>query len=256
MLSIDLNCDLGEGFPNDHLIFPYITSANIACKGHAGDEVSMTASILSALKYNVAIGAHPGYYDAQNFGRVDMLYNPFTVDEVKEMVADQVTIMRRMCVMHSAPQLHHVKLHGALYNRAAKDKELARAVCEAIKREKPSALVYGLSGSTMEKAAAAFNLQFVHEVFADRTYQPDGSLTPRTEANALIKDINQCIAQVLMMVKEGKVKTVTGEIIPIKAETICLHGDGDHAVDFAKAIHTALLDNHITLKSPPKNEQR
>jgi UPF0271 protein len=252
MLSIDLNCDMGEGYPNDDQIIPFITSVNIACGYHAGDKETMQRTVEAALKNNVAIGAHPGYPDRDNFGRIDILHKKITLPELTRVVAKQIVILQDICKSFGTA-LHHVKPHGALYNRAALDEEAAQAICSAIQQANASLMLYGLSGSIMQKAAANHNLHFVHEVFADRTYQADGTLTPRSAANSLIQDINVSLQQVLTMIRENKVNTITGETIPIKAETICIHGDGAHAVSFAKAIYSRLQENEITMQ---KIEQR
>jgi 5-oxoprolinase (ATP-hydrolysing) subunit A len=255
MLSIDLNCDMGEGYPWDEQIFPYINSVNIACGYHAGDKSTMQHTVELALKNNVAIGAHPGYPDKENFGRIDILHKKINLSELTRIVQKQIVLLQEVCASFGT-QMHHVKPHGALYNRVAWDEEAAQAICSAIQQANAGIYLYGLSGSIMQKAAANHNLQFVHEVFADRTYQNDGSLTPRSAANALINDTATSLHQVLTMIREGQVNTVTGQTIPIKAETICIHGDGAHAVGFAKAIYISLLDNGITLKTHAKNEQR
>jgi 5-oxoprolinase (ATP-hydrolysing) subunit A len=255
MLSIDLNCDMGEGYPYDAQILPYISSVNIACGYHAGDKETMKRTVEAALQHGVAIGAHPGYPDKENFGRIDILHKKINITELMKVVQKQIVLLQEIC-QASGTAIHHVKPHGALYNRAAADEEAAQAICSAIQQANAVSILYGLSGSIMQKAAANHGLQFVSEVFADRTYQPDGTLTPRSSANALIQDTETSLQQVLSMVREGTVKTIDGQTIPIKAETICIHGDSSHAVEFAKAIHAALQDNHIALKTHAKNEQR
>jgi UPF0271 protein len=255
MLSIDLNCDMGEGYPYDEQIFPYITSVNIACGYHAGDKSTMQRTVEAALKNNVAIGAHPSYPDRDSFGRIDILHKKINLQELTKIVHKQVMILEEICKSFGTT-LHHVKPHGALYNRAAWDDEAAQAVCSAVQQANAGLYLYGLSGSKMQNASANHNLHFVHEVFADRTYQADGSLTPRSAAHALIQDTGAALQQVLTMIRESQVKTLSGDSIPIKAETICIHGDGAHAAGFAKAIHASLHENNITLKTPAKNEQR
>jgi UPF0271 protein len=229
---VDLNCDMGEGTGRDDSIMPYITSANIACGYHAGDEETMLQTILLAKKYNVLIGAHPSFYDRKNFGRTEITATP---GEVYDLVLKQVQLLQKIAD-ENGTRLHHVKPHGALYNMAAKNKELARAISEAVKYCGKDLVMYGLSNSYLISEAKSAGLTTASEVFADRTYQDDGSLTPRTFPDALIKNTDDAINQVMMMVKEGKVKTVSGKIIPIAAETICIHGDGEHAAEFAKAI--------------------
>ncbi len=232
----DLNCDMGEGIGNDELIMPYITSANIACGYHAGDENTIQQTIKLAKKYKVNIGAHPSFLDRENFGRTDMKLSP---QEVYELALEQIKIIQKIANHNNVP-LHHVKPHGALYNIAAKDKKLAKAIADAVNDIDDNLILYGLSNSFLISEAKAIGLKTKSEVFADRTYQDDRTLTPRTQPNALIENVDEAIQQVLMMVQKGKVKTVSGKEIPIVAETICIHGDGKHAVEFARKINTFL----------------
>ena len=235
MLLCDLNCDMGEGIGNDELIMPYITSANIACGYHAGDEETMRQTILLAKKYNVNIGAHPSFLDRENFGRSEIKKSP---EEIYEFVSAQINLLQKIAGYNDAT-LHHVKPHGALYNMAAKDKQLAHAIAKAIKDIDETLILFGLSNSFLISEAKAIGLKTASEVFADRTYRDDASLTPRSQPNALIQNVEEMIQQVSMML-QGKVKTVSGKEIPIVAETICIHGDGEHAVEFAKKIYTLL----------------
>ena len=235
-MQFDLNCDMGEGIGSDELIMPYITSANIACGYHAGDEQTMLRTILLAKKYNVNIGAHPSFLDRENFGRKEMKILPA---EVYQLVQQQVSLLQKMAATNNT-QLYHVKPHGALYNMAAKDKAHARAIADAVQHVDENLVLYGLSNSYLISEAKAIGLKTKSEVFADRTYQDDGSLTPRTQPNALIHNSGEAIEQVSLMLNQGKVKTVSGKEILIIAETVCIHGDGEHAVEFAKAIHRAL----------------
>jgi 5-oxoprolinase (ATP-hydrolysing) subunit A len=227
---------MGEGIGNDEIIMPFITSANIACGYHAGDPVTMWQTVELAIKHNVAVGAHPSFPDKTNFGRTEM--NP-DHEEVYELVIQQLVILNEI-VSGLDAKLHHVKPHGALYNMSARDAAFANTIARAVKDFDPGLIVFGLSGSHSVREAKAIGLQTASEVFADRTYQDDGSLTPRSQPNALIDVTNKAIHQVLQMIKEGTVTTVSGKIIPIIAETICIHGDGTHAVEFAKAIHDAI----------------
>ena len=236
MLQCDLNCDMGEAIGNDELLMPYITSANIACGYHAGDEQTMQQTILLAKKYKVNIGAHPSFLDRKNFGRTEMKLSP---QEVYELVSKQVIFLQKIAAKNHAA-LQHVKPHGALYNMAAKDKVLSKAIVEAVKDSDKNLVLFGLSNSFLISEAKAILLKTASEVFADRTYQDDGGLTPRSQPNALIENIDEAIQQVLMMVKKGKVKAVSGKEISIVAETICIHGDGKYAVEFAKAIYQTL----------------
>ena len=238
MLLCDLNCDMGEGIGNDELIMPYITSANIACGYHAGDEETIRQTILLAKKCNVNIGAHPSFLDRENFGRSEIKKSP---EEVYELVAAQINLLQKIASENQAT-LHHVKPHGALYNMAAKDKVLAHAIAKAVKDIDVNLVLFGLSNSFLISEAKAIGLKTASEVFADRTYSDDGSLTPRSQLNAMIENVDEAIQQVLMMVQQQKVKTVSGKEIPIVAETICIHGDGKNAVEFAKAIRNTLLN--------------
>jgi len=238
---MDLNCDMGEGMETDEAIFPYITSANISCGYHAGDADTMRRTVELALRHHVAIGAHPSYPDRAHFGRVDMLGNGVVLEEIVGLVVDQLIILQAICDEFGA-RLHHVKPHGALYNRAARDPSVSAAICRAIREFDPALELYGLSGSVMGVEASRHELVFVSEVFADRTYQADGSLTPRTLPGAMIEDAAVSLAQVLRMVSEGKVVALTGEEIDIVAETVCLHGDGGHAVAFARVICEGLKE--------------
>jgi UPF0271 protein len=245
MKTIDINCDMGEGIGNDEQIMPYISSANIACGYHAGDEDSMKQTIELCKKYNVAVGAHPSYPDKENFGRTDML---LPSAEVYDIIVKQIRVLEKTAE-ESNVTINHVKPHGALYNMAARDRILSSFVALAIMDTNNKYILYGLSGSPMIKEGKNLGLKTASEVFADRTYKDDGSLTSRTKPGALIEDVDKAVAQALQMVKEGTVTSVTGKKIPIVAETICLHGDGHHAVEFAKAIHDALIKEGIEIKS-------
>ena len=236
MISIDLNCDLGEGFPNDELLYPYISSANIACGYHTGDSETMWQTVETAIKHKVLIGAHPSFFDKKNFGRTEMNLDP---QEIYDLVSQQLIILDEIASGLGA-KLNHVKPHGALYNMSARDAVLSNTIAKAVKDFDSNLILFGLSGSHSISEAKAIGLQTASEVFADRTYQDDGSLTSRSQSNALIEETDKAVQQVLQMIKEGTVTTVSGKIIPIVAETICIHGDGKHAVEFAKAIHTAI----------------
>jgi 5-oxoprolinase (ATP-hydrolysing) subunit A len=243
MIHCDLNCDMGEGIGNDEQIMPFITSANIACGYHAGDEQTMRATLQCAIKHNVAVGAHPGYPDKENFGRTDL---PATPGQVYQWVTSQLSTLAAIA-RSLGSTLRHVKPHGALYNRAAKDALIAKAIVDAVKDADPSLVFFGLSGSVMISEAKAAGLTTASEVFADRTYQDDGSLTPRTHPNALIENDETAIRQVMQMLREGTVTSVGNKQVPIVAETICLHGDGSHARSFAQLIHHTLQQQHIVL---------
>ncbi|MBK7290228.1 MAG: LamB/YcsF family protein [Chitinophagaceae bacterium] len=233
----DINCDLGEGIGNDELIIPFITSANIACGYHAGDIDTMHQTIAACLKHNVSIGAHPSFLDRENFGRTEIA---MPLDELYELIIQQLIIFFEVADSFGE-KINHVKPHGALYNMSAKDALIANIIAKAVNDFDSNLILYGLSGSHSISEANAIGLKTASEVFADRTYQDDGSLTPRSKPDALITDVEKMIQQVSKMIKDGTVTTVSGKSIPIKAETICIHGDGKHAIEFAKAIHTLIL---------------
>lgn len=232
-MKSDINCDLGEGIGNDELIIPFISSANIACGYHAGDIDTMQRTIATCLKHHVSIGAHPSYYDKENFGRADM---NLPVDDLYELVTQQLFVFSEVADSFGK-KMSHVKPHGALYNMSAKDSLIGNIIAKAVYDFDSTLILYGLSGSHSISEANRMGLKTASEVFADRTYQDDGSLTPRSKPDALITDVEKMIQQVSQLIKDGIVTTVTGKSISIKAETICIHGDGEHAVEFVKAIH-------------------
>lgn len=239
MNKIDLNCDLGESFGTytigmDEKIIPYITSANIACGFHASDPVVMERTVRLAAEHKVAIGAHPGYADLVGFGRRNMQVAP---KEVKALIQYQIGALFSFCKVHHV-EMQHVKPHGALYNMACKDSELAKAICEGIYEVAPSLILLALSGSKMIQEAEKIGLPSASEVFADRAYERDGTLVSRTKEGALITDADAAVAQVLLMVKKGKVKTITGDYIDIKADSVCVHGDGSSALEFVSKLRT------------------
>jgi UPF0271 protein len=256
ILTVDLNCDMGEGMPSDIAIYPFISSANIACGGHAGDPDTMRRSVELALLHGVAIGAHPSYPDRAGFGRTDILEfrpgagdRPLPLNALVSTLTVQIAAIQSIC-HEMGTRLHHVKPHGALYNRAARDHAVSAIICDAVTAVDPSLIIYGLSGSLIRQAAETAGLRFVSEVFGDRTYRPDGSLTPRTEPNALIHDTPGMLYQVLTMVQHRQVRAASGSVIPIAAETICLHGDGDQAVKFAGILRRELERNGIKVAVP------
>jgi UPF0271 protein len=248
--SIDLNCDMGEGMTNDPLIMPCISSANIACGYHAGDERTIWKTIELALKHNVAVGAHVSFFDRKNFGRTEMNLPP---DEIYELVQQQLIIFQEIAGLFDI-KMNHVKPHGALYNQSAKDAAIAKAIAQSVNDFDNSLVLFGLSGSHSIDEANAIGLKTSGEVFADRTYQDDGSLTPRSQPGAMIDDTSKAIGQVLQMIKKGTVIAVSGKEVPVIAETICIHGDGEHAVEFARNIAKALKENRILVSSPHSNK--
>lgn len=247
MPRVDLNCDLGEGGPHDTALMPLITSANIACGGHAGDGNTMRASVLLAQRHGVAIGAHPGLADREHFGRLE---RPLTPAEAAELALRQVQSLQEIAV-GLGTEVHHVKLHGALYNMVSRDRALAEAVVRALSITNKNPRLYVLAGSELERVARAHpDFVVVSEVFADRTYQADGSLTPRSCPDALITDETVAVQQVLRMVREGVVIATDGSSVPIQADTICLHGDGAQPVDFARRLRQELAAAGIEIRRP------
>lgn len=249
-LRVDLNCDVGESFGHYHLgddaaLLQFVTSANIACGFHAGDPTVMRHTVKLSLEHGVAIGVHPGLPDLVGFGRREMAVSP---EEAFNMVVYQIGALSAF-VQAEGGELHHVKPHGALYNMAAVNKGLAEAIAEAVYKVKPEAVLYGLAGSELMKAGEQLGLATANEVFADRTYQQDGTLTSRRFPDALITDPADAILQVLRMVKEGKVKTQQGEDIAIQADTVCIHGDGPHALSFARHIKEVLTSEGVLLQA-------
>ncbi len=196
------------------------------------------------LQNDVAIGAHPSFPDRENFGRTTMHFSTY---DIQQIIREQLNILNKI-VTANGGKLHHVKPHGALYNMAAKDAILASAIACAVKDFDSNLIYYGLSGSVMIDEAAKTGLRTANEVFADRTYQPDGSLTLRNLPGALINHTSEALRQVLQMINEKTVRTINGEIIPIHADTICIHGDGSNAVEFAKAINNRLLAEGISIQ--------
>ena len=245
MKTCDLNCDMGEGIGNDRAIIPFITSANIACGYHAGDETTMRDTVRLAKEAGVAIGAHPSFLDRKNFGRNEI--KNVEPQQVYQLIMAQMKILQKIVESCDA-EMKHVKPHGALYNMAAKDSALATAVAYAVYDFNKSLVLFGLSGSYLISEAKAIGLKTASEVFADRTYQDDGSLTPRSRSNALIEDEEQSVKQVLQMLQKGSVTTTSGKEISIVAETICLHGDGNNAVSFSKRIYEELKRQNIDIK--------
>ncbi len=249
MLSIDLNCDMGESFGawtlgNDAALMDYVSSVNIACGFHAGDASTIRKTIETALEKGVAVGAHPSFPDLQGFGRREM---KMSATEVFDIVLYQIAAVKGICEALGG-KLHHVKPHGALYNQSAKDANLAEAIAEAVKKIDENLILYGLSGSFLISEAEKINLRTASEVFADRTYQTDGSLTPRDKPNALISDAKQAVSQVLQMISEQTVTAVSGDKISLRAETVCIHGDGEQALEFAETINKQLEEEGVNIK--------
>ncbi|MFJ7638358.1 5-oxoprolinase subunit PxpA [Peribacillus sp. NPDC097206] len=250
MHTVDLNCDLGESFGayrmgNDEEILNYVTSVNVACGFHAGDPSVMRKTVQLALEKDVKIGAHPGLQDLMGFGRRNINISP---QEAYDIVVYQIGALNGF-LQSEGGRMQHVKPHGALYNMAAQNKNLSLAIAEAVYKINPELILFGLSGSELIRAGQSIGLQTASEVFADRTYQDDGSLTSRREKNALIESDDEAVAQVIKMVKEGKVLSQQGTEVAIKADTICIHGDGTHALSFASHVKKSLKLSEITVSS-------
>jgi len=249
-MTIDINCDLGEitgsgKKGNDEAIMQYITSANIACGFHAGDPLTIMETVKSALKHGVAIGAHPGYPDKEGFGRKPMILR---YDELRASIIYQVGAVKSMAES-LVGRLRHVKPHGALYNSAATDFEMAMVIASAVKDIDSSLILMGLSGSQMIRAAEEIGLASVSEVFGDRAYKDDGTLVSRDLPGAVLHETNLVIDRVVRMIEEKRVVTISGKTIPIKADTICIHGDNIMALEFVKTLYSTLKKKGITLKS-------
>ena len=250
---VDLNSDLGESFGTyrigqDELVMQYITSANIAAGYHAGDHNVIRNSVQLAVENNVGIGAHPGYQDLQGFGRRPIQVDP---EEIYNMVVYQVGAVQTFARLYKQ-ELNHVKPHGALYNMAARDKKCALAIAKAVYDVNPDLILFGLAGGELVKAGEKIGLNVAQEVFADRTYQPDGTLTSRTEAGSMIEDAEEAVSRVIRMVKDGKVEAMDGSDITINADTICVHGDTKQALEFVIKLRKGLGANGITIKKVGK----
>ncbi|MDQ2794645.1 MAG: LamB/YcsF family protein, partial [Bacteroidota bacterium] len=232
---------------NDAALMPFITSANVACGFHAGDPAMMRATVRAALRHGVAIGAHPGLPDLVGFGRRNM---DISAEEAFDMTVYQLGAINAITKAEGG-RLHHLKPHGALYNMAATNAALAEALAEAVYKVQPELLLYGLAGSELTKAGEKLGLRTAHEVFADRTYQANGTLTPRRQPDALITNADAAIAQVLRMVQHGVVRSQQGQDVAMRADTVCLHGDGAHALEFAQRLHQQLRAAGVTLQAGP-----
>lgn len=243
-MQVDLNADLGEGCDTDEALLGLVSSANIACGWHAGDAKTMRQCVRWALDKGVAIGAHPSFPDRENFGRSAMHLPP---EEVVAGVLYQIGALAAI-VKAEGGQLAHVKPHGMLYNQAVKEPALAEAIVEAVRLFDPGLRFFGLAGSGMLTAAERAGLVPVGEVFADRGYLPDGSLVPRSQPGALIEDEAHSLAQTLSLVRDHRVTAIDGTVVPVLAQTVCLHGDGAHALAFARRIRERLTAEGIAIR--------
>ena len=253
-LTVDLNSDMGEGFGrytvgNDERLLDYVTSANIACGFHAGDPCTMRRTVERAMQKDVAVGAHPGFPDIQGFGR---RFIDVTPQEAYELVVYQVGALQAFAKTLGG-RVDHVKPHGALYNAAAVDASLAEAIAAAARDVDESLIVFGLAGGELITAAANLRLRSASEVFADRRYESGGTLVPRTRPEALITDHAEAVAQAVRMVKEGKVRSIEGSDVDVRVETICVHGDGAHAVEFAGLIRGRFEREGIIVTAPGRS---
>ncbi len=241
-MKIDINCDMGESFGQyklgeDEAVMSFITSANIACGLHAGDPLVMQKTIRLAKKFNVAVGAHPSWPDLQGFGRREM---NLSADEVEAFVLYQIGALAAFAKSEGAG-LRHVKAHGALYNQAAKDKNLANAIARAVKAFSVDLILVGLAGSSLIEAGAELGLRVANEGFPDRNYNPDGTLVSRKQSNAIIESPDEVAVHAVALVKNGI--NFSGQ--RVKVDTLCLHGDNVHAAENAKLVREALSKNGI-----------
>ena len=248
--NVDLNCDMGESFGawrmgQDEALLELVSSANIACGYHAGDPGTMARTVQCAVARGVALGAHPGLPDLQGFGRRNLAVS---ADEARGMTLYQVGALSAFA-RAAGSRLRHVKAHGALYNMAARDPRLAEAIAGAVRDFDPELVLVGLSGSELIKAGQAAGLACASEVFADRGYEPDGSLTPRGLPGAMIEDEDQAVARVLRMVLEGRVAGRDGADLAIRADTVCIHGDQPKALAFARRLREALERAGVAIRA-------
>ncbi|MCE5089835.1 5-oxoprolinase subunit PxpA [Staphylococcus devriesei] len=249
-MQIDLNCDLGEAFGNyscggDADIIPLITSANIACGFHAGDENVMNETVKLAKEHGVGIGAHPGLPDLKGFGRRNMDIAP---NEIYNLVVYQLGALNGFCKIHGT-RINHVKPHGALYQMGARDKTIAHAIAQAVYDFDPELIFVGLSNTLLISEAQNVGLKVASEVFADRRYEDDGQLVSRKEKDASITNTEEALNQVIKMVTENKVVSKNGKEIDLQADTICVHGDGAHALEFVTQIRKKLTKEGIDIQS-------
>ncbi len=248
MYKIDLNSDLGESFGAykigmDDAVIPLISSANVACGFHAGDPLVMDKTVALCKSTDTAIGAHPGYPDLVGFGRRNLAASPA---EVKAMVTYQIGALDAFC-KSAGIKMQHVKPHGAMYNMAAKDEALAKAICEAIYAYDKDLILMGLAGSQMLVQAKSMGLKCAAEVFADRAYEEDGTLVARSKPGAMIHDEEEAVSRVIRMIKEGKVTAITGKDVDITADSVCVHGDGPKALAFVGKLRDAFAANGIEI---------
>lgn len=246
---IDFNCDLGEGCGNDEAIMPFISSANIACAGHAGDASSMRATLRLCRQLGVSAGAHPGFADRQNFGRRELAWN---ARDIRALIHGQLQQLADVADAEGV-RLAHVKPHGALYNQAARDADLAAAIAEAVHRFDAGMILVGLAGSELPRAGLAAGLRVVHEAFSDRRYMVDGNLAPRNLPDAVIDKPAEAVEQARSIVLDGHVNTLDGKQLALQADSICLHGDREDATAFARLLYQSLLDAGVSIQAPDRD---
>jgi 5-oxoprolinase (ATP-hydrolysing) subunit A len=245
-LSVDLNADLGEGSGHDAELFELISSANIATGFHAGDSDTMHSAISAAKKRGVAVGAHPSFFDRENFGRKEL---NIPDEEVFDGVAYQIGIFQAIASVLDV-QPNHVKPHGALYNMAVRDLKLADAIARAIASIDRKLILFAPDKSELARAGEAHGLRIAREIFADRNYLNDGWLVPRTRPDALLHDPKEAADRVLRMLREGKVRSVEGQDVEVSGETICVHGDTPGAVEFARELRSRLEREGVKINAP------
>jgi UPF0271 protein len=245
-LSVDLNCDLGEGAADDEAILEFVTSANVACAFHAGSPTRMRRLVRAACAKRVAIGAHPGLRDAEGFGRREIRLEP---EEAFALVLYQVGALKALAAAEGE-RLRHVKPHGALYHMAARDREIARSVASAVRAAGPHLILLGPPRSELLEAAREAGLRGSEEAFADRGYRPDGTLVPRGLPGALIEDPEEAARRAVRIVLEGNVLAVDGSERPIRADTICVHGDTPNALRIARRVRESLEEAGVRVEPP------
>lgn len=245
MKTVDLNADLAEGCGIDQELMQRISSANICCGAHAGGATDIRNALAWAKRYGVRIGAHPSFPDRENFGRTAM---EMPSEDLQAHLLYQLGAMKALCDA-AGVQTAYVKPHGALYNQAAADEDLAALIAQTVRAFNPGLKLMALSGSLLLQAGEAAGLDVISEVFADRRYMPDGSLVPRSRPDAQVDSDDEAVAQVLRMVQAGEVKSVDGTVVKVRADSICLHGDGAHALEFADKIRAALKDSGIAVEA-------
>ena len=241
MLRIDINCDVGEGLQNEALLMPYISSCNIACTAHAGSIESIDRVIQLAKQQGVKIGAHPSFPDREHFGRRVINITP---EKLEKSIVEQIELLKQRLEL-ADQSLHHIKMHGALYNLSAKDIPTAEIVLNAVKKSAPNTILYAPDNSQITRLAESQGIKIKREAFADRNYNEDLSLVSRKQNNALITDKDQAFEHLSRMIFEGSVETVSGIITPIKAETFCVHGDNSNAIELVTYIHKNLINQGV-----------